>query len=174
MNSHWFVIPVNPEPWSVGTISTGRKNGGTFGRMSPSALLVAYQEAVREHLDGVPELPFGDYDLRFFFWRELEEYRTESGRRQSRHVADATNMQKALEDALQGYLIDNDRNVQHIESTIVDQGKDVKPCIVIEARPWVGMNPDLIPPEVWSQVDGVEALPFADDEEPWNAPEDMF
>lgn len=39
-------------------------------------------------------------------------------------------MQKALEDALQGVVIENDRLVQRITSEIVRQDADTEPCII--------------------------------------------
>lgn len=130
-------LDVNPEPWAVGPLALGRRNGKMFPKMERNASVHAFKEAVREELDlsqfsKMP--PEFRYELKFFFWRRLDSYIGESGRKANAHVADATNMQKALEDALQGVLIDNDRDVQIISSTIVEQGPGVKPGIGIYAK----------------------------------------
>lgn len=138
MNSHqsWLYLDVNPEPWAVGPLALGRRNGKMFPRMERNASVHAFKEAVKEELErvGMEPLPEGQYHLQFFFWRRLESYIAESGRKANAHVADATNMQKALEDALQGNLIGNDRDVSVIRSVIVEQGFEVQPGIGIFAE----------------------------------------
>ena len=133
---HGFVyLDVNPEPWAVGTLSIGKRGGKMFPRMARNESVHAFKEAVREELTGtVTMLPAGRYHLDFYFWRRLDTYVAESGRKANAHVADATNMQKALEDALQGILIDNDRDGAVIRSTIVEQGPAVIPGIGIFAK----------------------------------------
>lgn len=129
-----YTLWLNPEPWAVGTISAGRKNGKIFSRMSPDPNLVAYQKAVKEELVDAEKLPSDYTKLTFFFWRQQAVYLDAADRRRHRNQADATNMQKGLEDALQGVLFDNDRDIQDIRSVIVDQGPNVNPCIVIQAE----------------------------------------
>lgn len=138
MSSSWIYLDINPEPWAVGTLSVGRRNGKPFPRMARNESLHTFKEEVREALGGrVDMMPEGVYDLHFYFSRRLDTYRGESGRLANAHVADATNMQKALEDALQGILMDNDRDVRRITSEIIAQGPDVKPFIVIEYKMYV-------------------------------------
>ncbi len=132
MVDRWIYLPINPEPWAVGELSLGRKNGKLFPKMSPNKQLQAYQDAVREALEDQDMLPVGQYSLTFYFWRLRSQYQGRT-RRVRKHQVDATNMQKALEDALQGMLFDNDRNVQDIHSVIVGQGPDINPKILIRA-----------------------------------------
>jgi hypothetical protein len=163
MMTSWFVVPVNPEPWAVGPLGVGRKNGGLYPYMGQNSQLAAFKQAVKESLENVASLPVGEYQLKFFFWRRLDDYETQSGKRHRKHVVDATNLQKATEDALQGVLIDNDRDVKDIRSVIVEQGADVTPRIVICAEPYEGFNPDAIPQHVWELLDNVEPIPMEND-----------
>ncbi len=129
-----YTLWLNPEPWAVGTISSGRKNGKIFSRISPDPNLAAFQRAVKEELIGVPMLPSDYTKITFFFWRQQAVYLDSLDRRRHRNQADATNMQKGLEDALQGILFENDRDVQDIRSVIIEQGLNITPCIVIQAE----------------------------------------
>lgn len=137
-----FVLPVNPVPWAVGTVYTGRKNGKIIGGISPDHTLVAYQEAVRDSLRPfAPERPFpGPYSLCFGFSRQLEQFVTEAGKHGQRNHADATNMQKATEDALQGLLIENDRDVIHVESDNYRQATTSIPFVAIMLKYEVDWN----------------------------------
>lgn len=128
-----YTLWLNPEPWAVGSISSGRKNGKIFSRMSPDPNLAAYQRAVKEALQDAEKLPSDYTKLTFFLWRQQAAYLDSADRRRHRNQADATNMQKGLEDALQGILFDNDRIVQDIRTVIMEQGPNVEPCIVIQA-----------------------------------------
>jgi Holliday junction resolvase RusA-like endonuclease len=169
--AHWYILPLNPEPWAIGSLGLGKRGGKFFPTISPNPQLAAFKQAVAEELEGSIPLPEGEYELKFFFWRVLDSYETASGRRHRKHQADTTNLQKATEDALQGVLIGNDRDVQRITSEIVEQGAEVKPRIVIKASPYLGFNPDQIPGHVWVLVDGTqEKLPIDE----WDSPEDIF
>lgn len=126
------ILWLNPEPWAIGTV-TPRKGGA---RIAPNANLAAYQSAVKEELDGVDYLPEEYRHIKFYFWRQQARYVSMDDKVRSRNQADATNMQKALEDALQGVLFDNDREVRKITSEIVEQGYDVEPKILIVAEPY--------------------------------------
>ena len=130
MEDHWYVLRVNPEPWAVGSLGLGRKQGKIYPYIGQNAQLAAYQAAIREEL-GPQELIEGNVELNLYFWRNLATYETQSGRDHRKHHADATNMQKATEDALQGVLFDNDKYVVDVHSVVVDQGPDVKGKIVI-------------------------------------------
>ena len=130
-----YTLWLNPEPWAVGTISSGRSKGGKiFARMSPDPNLAAYQRAVKEELADAEMLPEGFTKLTFYFWRQQATYLDAADRRRHRNQADATNMQKGLEDALQGILFENDRDIRDIRSVIMEQGPNVEPCIVIQAE----------------------------------------
>ena len=165
----WIYLDINPEPWAVGTISTGRRNGKTFGRMARNESLHTFKEEVREMLDGKVEMmPPGMYDLHFYFSRRLDTYSSESGRKANAHVADATNMQKALEDALQGILMDNDRDVRRITSEIIAQGPDAKPFIVIRPKMFVPSSFVLFPPQIIAAMDAPEVGAKSDNT--WGGP----
>ena len=172
-NEYWFWLPINPEPWSMGELGVGRRNKGVYPYVTPNKMLEAYQNAVREELDAmdVSVLPLGEYDIRFFFWRLLDEYRLPSGRKSSRHVVDATNMQKALEDSLQKKLIDNDRHVRFISSEIAAQNRQVSfPGTAIRITKYTGFDQKQIPDFVWTMIEkGQETLPM---DSTWSAPEE--
>ena len=156
MMSHWFVLPVNPEPWAIGSLGIGRRNGKMFPQIGPNLQLVSFKEAIRSELLNVAKLPPGEYELRLFFWRRLDDYETQSGRRHRKHIADATNLQKATEDALQDVLIDNDRNVRKISSEVVEQGASVTPRVVVYAKMWEEFDPSQIPDNVWEMFEKTE------------------
>lgn len=126
------VLAVNPEPWTSPSIA---RRGATKGVVVyKNEQLRTYQLAVKELLgDRVPEFPAGTrLSLTFYFWRN-----TTKGQ-----PADATNMQKATEDAIQDVLLDNDRHVVHVESWIMEQGTDV------EGRVVIGLEAAGSPPEL--------------------------
>lgn len=150
----WYLIEdINPQPWAIGPLGMGRRNGSSYPYVGPNAQLVAFQKAVKEELDDFTALPFvGDIELEFFIWRRIERYAGRS-RTQHSHQADATNIQKALEDALQGVLFPNDRAVQRISTTVVEQSRTTKPRIVIKACEWQGFNPDSLPQMIWNEID---------------------
>lgn len=167
MHVYWFHAPINPEPWAIGNISIGKKNGKAHGRMSPNAQLVAYKEAIAEYFASENPLPPGEYALTFYFFRALDDYETGSGRRHRKHQADATNLQKATEDALQGVLIDNDRNVRDVRSVIVAQGPDVKPGVIIKMSHWEGSDLHEIPTFVMSEYLRSHEHPVESNDNSW-------
>lgn len=126
----WYMLWLNPEPWAVGDISVGK----TSARLSPNPNLVAFQNAVREALSGETKVPKDFRRLEFFFWRQQARYIDAGDRVRQRNQADATNCQKGLEDALQGVLIENDRDIVDIRSVMCDQGPKVEPLIIIHAQ----------------------------------------
>lgn len=146
MNEEWHFLWINPEPWTSPSIAVGRGKGGKpYPQVYKSAGLAAYQQAVAESLAGRNMLIFDPgtpIALEFYFWRRLPDYTTDKDRRARKHVADATNMQKALEDALQGVLFENDRDVKSIRSIIMEQEHDTEPCIGIK----ISFAPD--PPDI--------------------------
>ena len=137
----------------MGEASVGRRKGGLYASISPHQGLVAYQSAVREQLEAYEALPEGQYSVTFYLWRQQATYISESNRRVQKHQADATNMQKALEDALQKMMFDNDRDVQDIRTRIVEQGPNVNPRVVIRLDLLEPFNPDEIPDHVWTKLD---------------------
>lgn len=150
----WIALAINPEPWAIGPVSVGRKNGGLFPIVGQNAQLAAFQEAVREELNGYQGAAGDDERLKitFYFWRTLDSYETKRGTRHRKHVVDATNMQKALEDALQGILFENDRTNHDIRSVVVEQGPDVKGKILIHLE-YLAHAPIKFPTEVISLLE---------------------
>lgn len=147
----WYYLNVNPEPWKVPPFRVGRKNGKYFPMAGRDAGLHAYEQAVKEGVEN-PLLLQGEVALRFLFWRNRAEYLTPQARTHRKHQADLTNLTKSTEDALQGVLFSNDRDVQHSEGTIVEQGPSVEGKIVIGVTPWDKAEVE-IPNEVWNLID---------------------
>lgn len=104
---------INPENWKPTT-------GGKFRRKDPK--LVAYQNAIKEHFWDLVEPVFEKgtpLQVTFWFWRSTKGSKP----------ADATNLQKALEDALNGLVWHDDRHNACISTEIVEQGPKVEPLI---------------------------------------------
>lgn len=123
---------INPVPWKAPLANWSQR------QLYKPAEVTAFQEAVKEEVllrranKRVYLHLTGPLTLRFWFWRRLDlgiSAHTK-GRRRG-HQSDTTNMQKSLEDALQGVMFDNDREVRDIQSVTVEQGPDVRPGIVI-------------------------------------------
>ena len=143
----------------MGPLGIGRNAGGKlFPYIGRDQQLHAYQEAVRTELKRLyPDAPLLaeiEVELVFYFHHVLEEYRSASGRKTRDNEADATNLMKATEDAIQGVLIRNDRLVMkqtnYLRRTDTD---DATPYVVIGVAPYLGENPDDFPAEVWDAVD---------------------
>lgn len=135
--SHYVIEGINPEPWTAPEVSVIRRGGKFVPQVYKKAQLRSYQEAVAEALRrNYPDVQSLDEPvaLTFFLWRQLADYEGTKGRVR-RHGADATNMQKALEDALQGILITNDRHVRDVRTVIIDEGPEVAPIIAIRIEP---------------------------------------
>lgn len=171
-NVSWYQFHVNPEPWAVGPISSGRRNGHIVPIVGKNQQMESYKAAIREELETrYPKeqsyiLP-PRYSLDFFFWRRLDTASTGTpGRRQ--HQADGTNMMKATEDALQDILIGNDRDVLHGAWTIVSQGPNVTPGVVLRIH-W-GLNPlesvRILPEELQQEIMGYRHLTLLEDDNP--------
>lgn len=139
-----LVTGINPEPWTAPDISIAHGKGGRpYPQVSKNARLRAFQEALKESIQqAYPDLKPYEPDTRlrvsFIFWRQIDSYTKESGRTASRNVADATNMTKAAEDALQGVLYHNDRHNKWTTGVIADEGPDVQPMILVTIEP---LNP---------------------------------
>lgn len=105
-----------------------------------NADLRAYQNAVSEiavmalNADGyrTPLYPKATaLTVCFAFWRQRAVSRSTSGRTTTSQIADATNMQKATEDALQKIIFDNDRHNASVCSHVIEQGTDVEPAVLV-------------------------------------------
>lgn len=165
MTEHWIILDLNPEPWAVGPLGTKRVNRGVIPYMGQNAQLNAYKEAVAEQARaalGEDSVLFsGKCKLTIYFWRQRAEYKTPQARTHRKHEADATNMLKATEDALQGIFYKNDKDNADVRSVIVEQGEDVTPRIVIHVESYYGFNPDELPSWVWATLDASQsALEF--------------
>lgn len=166
MRDYWYLLWLNPEPWAVGAVS-GK-------RISPNPNLVAFQQAVREAMKNTPKLPPEFCKIEFYFWRQQAKYLDVNDRVRQRNQADATNMQKGLEDALQGILFDNDRDVRDIRSVIVKQGASVEPCILIHAAPLdIGRDIRSLPKDIFDDI--IKGPPKVEKTaDKWETAEDMF
>lgn len=131
----WLTLPdINPEPWTAPGMGVKRFNGKMRAVAFKSAALKAYQEAVghafeERYPDWAPLE--GDVSLGLYLWRQLPTYEGSRGWVR-KHTADATNLQKALEDALQGRLFANDRQVREVRTVVVEQGFETRPFIAIQ------------------------------------------
>jgi Holliday junction resolvase RusA-like endonuclease len=134
----YIIDDLNPEPWTAPQGSVGRKGGRFTVRMHSEEQMKNYKDALREALKQDGPVNFGgiDLELHFIFWRQVASYETLAGNRSHAQVADATNLQKASEDALQGLLFDNDRSIRLVSSWIADQSNDVHPRVVIKISPF--------------------------------------
>jgi Holliday junction resolvase RusA-like endonuclease len=132
-----LIMDLNPEPWTPGTASMGFKGKQRYAKISKDERLRNYQEGVRENImQAYPDLPMlfsAGIELHLIckFWRQLDKYTSGTGRQAQRHVADATNLTKAVEDALQTIFYKNDNQVKHSEGEIIMEGEDVAPRILI-------------------------------------------
>lgn len=155
----WYVVRENPMPWEIGPLGVGRQGGKLRPFVGPSPQLQAYQKSVRQALlDQNPIKREGEVEVKFYIWRRIEEYKTKGGRAASSHAADATNIQKATEDAIQGVLIGNDRYVLAPSSVIMSQDKDIDGLVVIRIRP-VQDHESEIPTHVWDIIEKAAPLP---------------
>jgi len=134
----WFHLPLNPEPWRVGPVGYARRNGKMSAYVGRDQQLDAFKSAVAEEVrDQWGDRPplEGKLRLEIFFCRHRAKYRTPSERSHRKHDADATNMLKATEDALQGILFENDKDNVDVRAVILEQGESVHPQIVIHVAP---------------------------------------
>lgn len=135
----WYLVTgINPEPWVASEANVGKKGGKSFVHFHKPSQLRNYQEALAEEFPSqnpTAVLMEGDLQVTFCFWRRLEVGELD-GRKRRAHIADATNLLKATEDALQGILYKNDRNNRSVTSVIVAQGPEVEPAILISIMPF--------------------------------------
>lgn len=132
--SYLTITGVNPEPWEIGQPFAKRHGGKLTAGISPSPKLRAYQDALREEVgEFVSPIYALDAELEvyFWFWRQIEEFKTPTGRTSHSNYADSTNLQKATEDALQDLVYGNDRLNRRVGSEIVAQSQTTQPAIVV-------------------------------------------
>lgn len=141
-----YGIPLNAEPWTVGQLGLGRRKGKVYPTITKDSNLRVFQAAVKEEMaHRYPDAPIrtGDIDLTFYLWRNLAEYQG-AKKKVHRQQADATNLQKALEDALQGVLYDNDRDNRCVCTETIQQGPDVEPFCLIMIEDYLPTNSELL------------------------------
>jgi len=173
---NWYLLDgINAEPWTAPSVGTGRHGGKVITTVYKNEQLRSFQAAVAEAMERqYPDAPKldGPIELEFYVWRQQAVY-AGTKRKVQKHQVDATNVQKALEDALQGYLYSNDREVHQISTTIMVQGPDVEPRILIGVRA-MPMLPHWPIDKVneLALLQSVERHPTADNSV--QAPEDFF
>ncbi len=119
----WYVLHINPEPWKIGPIN--------YNKVGQDPSLKAYQEAVQEALrQENPRKISGPIKLSMWFWHERVRY-DGPNKEVVKNRVDVTNMQKATEDALQGILFHNDRDVVEVRSCKVADEEGVQGGVVI-------------------------------------------
>lgn len=165
----WFTIRgINAEPWTSPGIGVGRgKGGGVYGYAMKDGGLATYQSAIagalmQQYPDHEPLL--GECEVGFYIWRQLVVYEGEK-KKVTRNKADATNMQKALEDALEGVLIGNDRDDVHVSTWLMEQTKETEPLILIQVTPCLRR-----PFDVLSFADEAPVAPASN----WSPAHDLF
>lgn len=156
-DEQWFVLPVNPYPWKVPPFSPARKGKKIFVKAGRDEGLHAYKQAIKEIISNAEPLEIeGDVEIEMWFYRNIGAYETHQARTARKHEADTTNLQKATEDALQGVLFKNDKDVVKITSFRVEQSPNAKSFIVIRARQHDGRLP-VFPPEVEYEISNLLA-----------------
>lgn len=175
----WFVLHVNPEPWTIGPVMVGRKKKGVYGTIGRNQGLYAYQQTVKAAVSYSGPMLEGSLELIMFFWRNRADYTTHQARTVRKNEADATNMGKALEDALQGVLYKNDKDVKINHNFVIEQGPAVTGKIVLGVRkiPAVRMYTEfinLVPYEIQALAAEMnDVSPFAEaSDNSWGGPFD--
>lgn len=158
VSEHWYVLDVNPEPWAIGPVGYRRHGGKMSAYVGRNTQLDTYKETIRESIKDEAVMMTGPVDVTFFFWRQQIAYTTPQARRARKHEVDATNMQKASEDALQGLCYDNDKDNHHVQSFVVEQGADVKSALVICIKPCAEFDEKLIPDDIWNKIEALEKV----------------
>jgi Holliday junction resolvase RusA-like endonuclease len=134
----YVIEGINPEPWTSPEASVGRKNGRYISHLHSPEQMKVYQKALAAEFNRwLVDKWEGDLFVQFEFSRQVAEFETELGKKSYANYADATNLQKSTEDALQGILFDNDRQVKRICTEVIEQGPDVEPLISIRIERYV-------------------------------------
>lgn len=135
-----LVTDINPIPWQAPEASMGRNksSGKNYIKFHAAPNLRAYQDALRESVElAYPDLePFKEktpLHVFFFYWRRLDQYRTQSGRQHTSHRADTSNLNKATEDAFQGLLYKNDVDNVTVMGRMMEQSIHAEPMLLVIA-----------------------------------------
>lgn len=128
--AHEYIVwDINPEPWRVPGVPR-------YGKAVKNGKLVAYQQALKDELpdqNPTAHIHEGLLYVDFFFWRSTA----------ANQPADATNLQKATEDALQGVLYVNDKSNRYVSSMVCEQSPTTQPVILVRIREF---DPELVVP----------------------------
>lgn len=149
MVMRYYHLSLNPHQWAIGPVTTIRRGGKTIPMVGRNVQLHNFKEAVRREMDrlyGPQEIMEGPIELKFWFWRNRPAYKNHQQRTHRTHQADDTNLQKSLEDALQGVLFKNDKQTQKITSEIVEQDHDIWGRIIIGIDVYEPTTPPLFYP----------------------------
>lgn len=144
-----FVDGINPEPWRSPSLGVGRAGGRVRPLAYKDENLRAYQaalhevvaEALTERAIATPIFPAGtELNVTFVFYRQLDDYQG-GKRRNRRQRADATNLLKAAEDALQGLLYANDNANRRVTSEIAAADPETNPGVLVIASSFQPVYP---------------------------------
>lgn len=128
----WYILEINPDPWAIGPVGYARRDGKMSAYVGRNQQLDAYKQAVKEEMAELnPVMLTGKIGLVLFFWRTIDIYQTAQAKSARSHEADNTNLQKATEDALQGILYKNDKDVVFNQTTMVDQSPTAPGRVVV-------------------------------------------
>lgn len=148
------IVGINPEPWAIGPLGTMSRGGKKVPFIGANEVLTNYQAALRTAINELnPVMMEGPSELEMFFWRKLDKYSFGDSTKHQRHIADATNLAKGTEDALQGILFANDRLNLVVYSHVVEQSTITHPGIIIMHRAHDGYWPgaEYVEPR-WQQL----------------------
>jgi len=133
-----YLIPgVNPVPWKAPINTVQRRGSKSFCQSRKHPDTDAYQQQLIDRFSVLyPDVESlgkeWDVELTITFWRDLTPFKRSDGRTGRARKADVSNMVKSTEDALQGILFDNDRQVQSASGIIAHQAMDIEPLLLIE------------------------------------------
>ncbi len=126
MKQYTIFIPLNPQAWNTPPYFIGRRGGKQIVMSGRDEENHAFKEAIKEELiKAKAEMIEPPYEIELYIWRKIEH---------GRKAVDLTNMQKLIEDSLQGTVIDNDRNVVKFSTTVVEQTPDSPQFFIVTIK----------------------------------------
>jgi hypothetical protein len=146
----YYDLYLNPIQWAIGPLSLKRIKPKP-GRppyvpiVGQNVELRSFQDALKQEFGrkyGDAPMLEGDLFLKFWFWHDRPQFIAKDGSHRQKRQVDATNLQKAAEDGLQGVLFKNDVQVRRVTSEWVEQGKDVVGRVVIGVGHY---EPEMLP-----------------------------
>jgi Holliday junction resolvase RusA-like endonuclease len=143
---HYVVHDINPCPWMAPKLGVARSRGGVYPVAYPTDEMKVYKAAVQDYFaEQYPTVPvFVDAPLyiTIWYWRSLNF----GGQRRNR--CDVTNLNKCLEDALQGVLYANDRHNRIVAGVMVEQAPHIAPKMIIRVQDGSEIPEYFTPPEL--------------------------